>query len=1115
MKIKSVNTILILALCSVIGMKSSRGDSYDNNAKLTTVNILLNDNSLAASDLVFDPSVIPESCQSVANGLSGVLSPETAFQLKNCGTDLSLLNPDPTQDVWSNVSSLVSEEQADAKIPVNQSDTLNVLAVVGASEGNFKLNVQTASGQTVTLLIARNAHPFLLRKELLRRLGYKVPAMKWVPFVNLKFTDAFSRDLILKSEIPNAVNASVSHWCSVSQSVYNTLQAGLTKDQIAPCAVDPNQTGTDPLTLNFNDVIITTPGPYDYPIEMDPPTQLNAAGTGVAPEGPRVLRDLSLVYALLNLNESVNQVDDYVASVQNGSITFTLPGQADYECTLDDALWILRKIAALTRNDFYQIVGSAYYPQAIAEVLVEKLIERRNSLITLFSQKTVGRDPKISAPLIEDNLQLNIPPYVTNGKVIQQYYPGWASRFADDAPPSPLQGLKWYLLSEVESNAMSALMTKANAEIPSLNQQDAEANNQQNLFNQAVKNYLTSGTLQAVSFGVWVAPIATGNVSISREVVLGDYLGTTTALGSAVPLVQLADNFSFGGNVGLVIGANGIPGFAQVQGEVLATASISLTHLKPLTTLKQGITEPIQNEFVPWLYEHAGSLIKAAANSPQATASSTPTEITADSTELTAELEKFKKFLGVGESLIITESLNGAESLSGGLQASVPLSPSITAQFAANQLVISRLHIYRSSENNIEIFKDKGDLFSLGLSLNVGIGTAAAQFPVLTLSLSADKGKASLKLYNVNINPDTKADPTVYASSKALAQTLRTGSLEVLESLIKPTVVTENFTDKTSTFNFFHYVHRSVSGNATMTVALPDGTTDQYLNLNTGTQSGKNYQSLATDAATFLVQVLTKNAAYSISTQASSNPGQSFLGSSQTRELNFQGQLVGSGLTQPYVSIQYRWEGWQDSVAQMQAVIDAESSKFGFQLYPSNVLADAKDIKLYDLSLNISIYQNGLNKLTSISKQDLKTLTDNYSALHNCADYPDDLQDMAGGDETICAKMDDFEGDLGDYSRAKGNSTKQAKALFAMVNDLEQFVTFTDLVNLVGGSQNLFVQSQITGFREGSETLSNAINSNTFGTPDPYNPSGIINTVQQILNIDSGEFNMEWLRSFL
>src|SRR6185437_13588177 len=128
--------------------------------------------------------------------------------------------------------SLDQGERADAAIPVNQDESLKVQAVVGASEGNFKLNVQTAGGQTVTLLISRNAHPYLLRKELLRRLGYKVPAMKWVPWVKLKFSDAFTRDLILKSEIPNAVNASVDHWCRVSQSVYDSMKAGLTKDQI-------------------------------------------------------------------------------------------------------------------------------------------------------------------------------------------------------------------------------------------------------------------------------------------------------------------------------------------------------------------------------------------------------------------------------------------------------------------------------------------------------------------------------------------------------------------------------------------------------------------------------------------------------------------------------------------------------------------------------------------------------------------------------------------------------------------------------------------------------------------------------------------------------------------
>jgi hypothetical protein len=49
----------------------------------------------------------------------------------------------------------------------------------------------------------------------------------------------------------------------------------------------------------------------------------------------------------------------------------------------------------------------------------------------------------------------------------------------------------------------------------------------------------------------------------------------------------------------------------------------------------------------------------------------------------------------------------------------------------------------------------------------------------------------------------------------------------------------------------------------------------------------------------------------------------------------------------------------------------------------------------------------------------------------------------------------------------------------------------------------------------GSENLSQPISSNTFGHVDPNQSGGPLDSAQQILGVDDGEFEAQWLRDHL
>jgi hypothetical protein len=290
------------------------------------------------------------------------------------------------------------------------------------------------------------------------------------------------------------------------------------------------------------------------------------------------------------------------------------------------------------------------------------------------------------------------------------------------------------------------------------------------------------------------------------------------------------------------------------------------------------------------------------------------------------------------------------------------------------------------------------------------------------------------------------------------------------------------------------------------------GTTDQYLSLVDGTQSGKSYQALATQVGDYLVQRLAGNntAQFSINTETNNDPGRTFLGSSTTRQVSFQGKVT-KGIESPLVQIQYRWEGWTISAPDLLKQINVLSQKYGFQLYPANFLGSTQKIQMYTLNLNMNFYQDALTAITSMSDKDATALVNKYYKAHKC-------QDQNLSDIDACYGIDQFTSYFNAFRKGEKKIQDQANDEQEIISNLEKFVTFGDLVNLVGengNSQRLYVSSNLNGFRVGSEILSDPISSNGFGSAPSLYGDGIVNFIEQKLGINDGEFFMQWLRDVL
>jgi hypothetical protein len=1074
-----------LAPVLVSGAVAQHAYADDAENSGTNVSISMINEDLPAGDLVYpqvaESKALPPECR-----LTTILPPDCAQILKVSGADLSLLDPDTSTDLWKGPSS-AADESLDQALGLSDNDETTFVGVIESSTGRFRFNVRVDAGaqpaQTLTLMVGTTLHTFLMRKELLRRLGYVIPPMKYLHQVKVKFDNLKDRDGFLQGQFEPTV-PSIARWIP----------------EIAANAK------TQALELTFQDVAVMQATPLIYNLAIGIPIQQVPGSTSIRAEETRILKAVALPAGLTDVPESINIFDWTLGQLQNQAMTFHTPDQTQYGCTVDDALWILRRIAKLTRQDFVEIVANSYYPDAIAKVLVEKLISRRNTIIENFGMKT---------PALPYDKSPNELPGLKNGKIVQPDWPGYGSFFSGKDPQSPLHGLQWYILTETASNVMQTLLTKVNLELPGLTTVNQITQHETNLQTQ-LENYLNgSGPAPSLNIKTWVTPIANGTVNISRDVVLGNYLGTNNS-------VQLADSFGFTANVGVYAGFDNTPAYLDINGLVEGTAQITFSHVKPITSLKTGITEPLKEEFVPWLMSHGVGILNAAASVKNEPAK-TQEEAKKAQADLKNDLDKIDDFLAPGDSLIVTESLNGLEQFSAALEATQIVSnPALSSSIQSNQEILWRLNFYRTPDGgSIQIFKDDGQLVNVIAQVQGGIskastnGQASPVFPVISIMGKAVSGKAKSEIFNVNIG--LNQGDQIYASINALKSALTTGSVEQLEALQKPLQplrLAVGFKDTTSEFQFFHLIHRTLKSNGEIAIQAPDGKVANYLYLQDGKQSGKSYQQLITQGATYLAQLISGDATEQINTQTPQNPGQSFLGSSHTRNASFEARIVNKGITQPSVLVQYRWEGFNISQKDMVKLVGNLSTQYGFKLFNDGFLNDTKDIKMYALDLNVNLYEKALGLILNMSDADQKALDKKYGALHQCDNYPDDLQQMSGQDEDVCAAMERFDSALHDYKKGKfKNSTEQGKAGMAVASDLEQFVTFADLVNIAGGESNVYMNAVINGYREGSEEQSNPINSGNFGNQDPN--GGVVDAAETKWNLQNGEFDDQWMRDIL
>lgn len=1044
------------------------------------------------------------------------ITPTTARYLRDQkGVDLSKLNPDTSSEIWNGFTSRLKPQLDELQLPVTDAkfifDELRPTRL-----GSIRLNVSRTGKdgrvERYVLMLGLKAHNILLRKALLRRLGYYVPEVQHLRSLELQFKGPASRDYFVKdlSNIFADALSSPNDWVTNIQQKTSKRDDGTEKVRWEIVDSDAS-IERESYSLHLQDVIVFKDEDHMYNLSR------GYVSSRMIGEGRRVFNALLLPLTLVDVPESVNLFSWCTGVVGNGNLVLPYSevsrstGVDNFSTSYEDAKWILREILKLTRDDFQEVVRHGQFPKPVAMLLTEKIISRRNCLRDHFKFDSDGAQKGKVSSIYRRSSELPVSTKISfgeslqNGQLFQQKWEGHASQYAFANPESPLSSTEmWsYAKSLGQSNIISNLISQFNSEFfPSPTNQIMEKvrERQIEVVLDKFKEFLRTGRTSKVPFGLWTTPIYTGNALLSRELIIGSYLGTDNK-------VQLVDNIGFSAMAGQFIGAEGLQAKVSASGKAVASISRIYSHVKPIYSMKRALNEPFKNMIVPLLQKEYALLFDELLSGDFSSLKKEEAK-----KRITQVFEVFNEKFEVGESIIITNSIGGSIEATAGYSLGEKIGAHLT--FMGSQNVISRLHIFRSNEETLHIYDDRGQMLSLGASMGIN----AYSMPILNLYLKRNSGSASTRFFKLNIDQNSNRNPDLIGNLKAFRSVMLEKSFRVISGMQKPYLVDHNFHDWDRGGALLFYRGRKVSGENLIEVTHPSGFKKEFVQSRSGFRDGLNYIGFTTDLINAAISEKT-NEDYSVGASDSGNPGDTLFGKSALRQIVVDAIVnspdTGGVLKESFSHVNYRWKGWKADKRKIFQIVDEIHEKVGSPIVEKRTLLDMVEMQLYSLDLNVFVYDSGISHLLA-RKELLPILLEEH--LREDSKTARELQEADGNLMLELHALDGLKRKLirlAESVKDSKDSKRAANSLRQLIDLLESELTFEGFLLALGGSDNFYVNAVLRGFRQNDPNGDSPYISNSLGFLGYKKTSGPINYVLQNMEMTESEFYAYWLRARL
>lgn len=979
------------------------------------------------------------------------------------GEDISNLDPVKTSDLWNGDApvSLASKNQEAKDLGWLLDSSAQFVEHRTSSIGTYRATIlqKDSSGQQklFTLWLSKTSASYLMRKRLLQKIGYRVPPSLRTARLTLKFNGAVSRKLF-KERLRIQGAADPKRWVTEENEEDNSIEL------------------QDVLILAGSEVI------YDL-----------AAGclSQEIIKGRRILSSLLAPYALVHIPGTLQGWSWTMNPVFNGN--FQLPSECSAELSpsLEDVDWIAKKIAKLTKKDFQEVVAATELPDYAQVLLVEKLSSRRNSLL-----KTL----KLEMMEIPVNPQVHAPPNLVNGVLTPLRSPGFATLFSSDNIQEPIvsgAGLRGLLYSKLVSTGLNFIVTKLDTLL--LNGTDIEKKviaAQVKAAKKQLTDFFATGQFSKIPFGIFSFPTLDGNVSVSRDIVIGPYMGNENP-------VQLADSLELFAAGGIFVSATGLDPmlFPFLHGQV--KVSRSYTHLKPIKSISEANKTPIKNLLVHRLMKRNGAMMDVLSSLEFNQRGATEREAV-----VSEVLEDLNSAMAPGESFIISTNLVGE--LNFGVGYSLEENLKLQASAYGQKLEIWRLHIYKASDKKIHVYSDLGNARFLGLSFS-----ARAYFPILRIGWQNLEGEANSRFFQLDLDSNIERNPKIVENLVALRQVLKETDLELLESLDVPYILEHKFKQDFLNSGLLNRDQFSADQEFTLKLVDKDSRFRRFFVGITGQRKGKNYQRFVVELINSVIEKEFDSEVV-ISDAGSGDSGDSIKGESYAQVLLAEAELEPYS-SLPIVNLKKRWRGWSAKPRDILKLIEEINSQFPAALISDASLriADTEVFQLYSLEMDTYIYEQGVAYLAnqpSLSLREFIMRRGNFPRF-DCVGQMT-LQECKKAEwERNFALAKNLEKKhkhwLGEVKA--GHSEKIARGILKISELASSLLGLGDLEEFFGGRDNVFIFGRLQAFRKGSESWDQPIVFNTKGQIASEFPRGRLTSIQQSLGIAPGELFLGWI----
>lgn len=1055
-----------------------------------------------ASSVVVDldrPSL--PSVDLVYNGFP--LDPDKAVDLSKSGLDLSLLDPQET-DSWQN-QSYDTNDLEKWNYP-KESSILTFHSVMIANPQHWFRAQLVQGDQMFRLNMGLGIHQALIRAALLRKIGYPVQSPQHYQKLTIKFSS--------ENEKKNFIDQLALRLPTVPPEEWQATKSD------------------DSLMISLKDVLLE-------PATMSVSTSLYM---GVINETHlrrrRTMRALIVPFVLVDLPENINMFSWEPASLFGRGVVLThLHADQFGSASVDDCQWILRRIAQLSRNEWRQIVLEAQYPSDIAAVVVEKIIARRNKLISLFDLKgstqldPIEYDPKITSG------------FVVEGKVIKQNYPNHVDHFTNPDPKSPLEFNEILKFLEIEgiSIGIKEALGILNEKLEFLSMSDLQEKRieslKKNLFEHFKKNPFQPYS-QPIS--TWHGPLAGLIFQASRHVVTGSYFGDS----STDFRVSLVDQVSAGARIGYFLGVDGVPKVFPGIGANLFVQR-SFAHIQPISSLSAAEKESWKKLYVPGHMKDLAALLSPEMNGE------TPED---NLKKMKESLELFISRLKDNETLTITDSITMAENASLSIPLSVLMSGAPLAFInnvvlgqEASRVILNRT-TFTKENGKIKIYLQNAHTFSMGPTLDVNWWMSIFQ-----VSHLQKWGDGNTRAYHLDEKPKDEDD--VRNSIIAIANVLRENNPTYLSEHFNPFHLKHETESEILNQKLLYYRRSNIKESHKVKIRLPQPedkswNPDQFertlFSFRQLSRSGHNYHSFLSDVLDGLTQDSSFFRAGIFDPPANSNPRDSFMGNAKWSDIRTEIELTEGRSPDPVTVAENYWAGWTLTKDELFRIIDEiddqiRSLDLKLPIIDKDKFNEMQNLQLYEIRTTLVIYEKGLINLRNAILQNTPRPGRGLRPLFGWDQWshsdPNILHSviipLIGGQKEYHSEcIKEFNKNLGQEYQSDGGSgvlfhgqhysclpgwmrkILELRRSSTHESELEatwnnQLITLLQghtklglLMNLIG-KDNFYYQVKISGFKTNDSNGDTAdYTSSGIGTFDPERGSGIFRKIANDPNVD-------------